>query len=188
MLTKGAGVEGTALLAHEAEAALLAAGVAPSTIAAARGFLEHISIAEEARIAAAEPDVTALHDVTEGGVAAAAAELSEAVGRGFAVDIERIPIAEVTRAITSALGLDPLGLIGSGALLVCIRPAAAESLLAALRAAGLRGCDHRDRPRHQAGNHRHPGWAAHDWPRFATDEAARYLAVNAHARGNPTRR
>ena len=186
LLTKGAGVEGTALLADESEDALLAAGVAPGTITAARAFLEHISIAQEARIAAAEPDVTALHDVTEGGIAAAAAELSEAVGRGFAIEVDRIPIAGVTRTITSALGIDPLGLIGSGALLICIRPAGSEAMLAALRAAGLRataiGTVLETAPGITATRNGRPTC----WPRFVTDEAARYLSAKAPMHEAPT--
>lgn len=179
LLTKGAGVEGTALLAREAETDLLAAGVGPDEILAARALLERIGIAEEARIAAAEPGVTALHDVTEGGIAGAVAEFSEAVGRGFTVDLESIPIAEVTKTITAALGLDPLGLIGSGALLICIRPAAAEALLAALRAAELQATIIGTVLDSGPGITATRGVRRSSWPRFTTDEAARYLSARA---------
>ena len=175
LLTKGAGIEGTTLLADEAESALLAAGVAPHTLSEAQALRHWISVVEEARIAAADSNVTALHDVTEGGVATAVAELSEAVGRGIAVDIQHIPILETTRAVTSALALDPLGLIGSGALLVCVRPSGAESLLADLRTAGVRAEDIGAVLDAAPGVTASRGGEPAAWPQFASDEAARYL-------------
>ena len=182
LLTKGAGIEGTALLATEAELALLAAGIAPPALAEARALRQQISIVEEARIAAADPEVTALHDVTEGGLVAAVAEFSEAIGLGVAVDLQRVPILDATRTIAAALRLHPLGLIGSGALLVCVRAAGADSLLAALRAAGLRVEDIGTVLDAAPGVTASWGDEPAEWPRFATDEAARYLV----ARGSTT--
>ena len=175
LLTKGAGIEGTALLAREAEPALVAAGVPPSALAEALALRQQISIVAEARAAAADPEVTALHDVTEGGVAAAVAELSEAIGLGVAVDIQRIPVLDATRTVASALGLHPLGIIGSGALLICVRAAGAGPLLAALRTMGLRAEDIGSVLDTAPGVTASWGEEPAVWPRFATDEAARYL-------------
>ena len=79
----------------------------------------------------------ALHDVTEGGLATALRELAAATGRGVVVQRERIPVSPETRRLCDLLGADPLGLIGSGSLLVCCRPGESAALLAALRAAGI---------------------------------------------------
>jgi hydrogenase maturation factor len=44
--------------------------------------------------------------------------MAVASGIGIRVDGDRVPVLPETRAICALLGVDPLGLIGSGALLV----------------------------------------------------------------------
>ena len=100
-------------------------------------LLEHVSVVPEARIAIGFAGVRALHDVTEGGLATALRELAAATGRGVVVRREQIPVLPETRRLCDLLGADPLGLIGSGSLLVCCRPEESAALLAALRAAGI---------------------------------------------------
>ncbi|MCX4246165.1 AIR synthase-related protein [Paraliomyxa miuraensis] len=75
-------------------------------------------VAPAALAAAACPGVHSLHDVTEGGVGEALHELGRASGLELDVDPDRIPVLEGTRRLCADLGLDPLGLIGSGALLL----------------------------------------------------------------------
>ncbi len=76
-----------------------------------------------------------MHDVTEGGVLTAAHEIATASGVGVRVDADRIPVPEETQAICRYLGVDPLALIGSGALLIAT-PDSARSI-EAVRAAGV---------------------------------------------------
>jgi hydrogenase maturation factor len=78
-----------------------------------------------------------MHDVTEGGLATALKELGEAGGHRIRVDMDRIPILPETRKLTDLLGLDPLGLIGSGSLLITCAAAAVDGLAAAIRSAGV---------------------------------------------------
>jgi hydrogenase maturation factor len=70
-------------------------------------------------------------------LATALAELSFAGGSKIAVDMETIPIPELTRRICGAVGIDPLGLIGSGSLLICCRPEHAERLCRKIRSKGI---------------------------------------------------
>jgi HAD superfamily hydrolase (TIGR01509 family) len=137
LITKGVAVEGTAIIAREFGRRLAALGVSGDEIEACRQFLDRISIITEARIAADTPGVSAMHDVTEGGLAAALKELGEAGGHRIRVDMDRIPIFPETRKLTGLLGLDPLGLIGSGSLLITCAAAAADTLAAAIRSAGV---------------------------------------------------
>jgi hydrogenase maturation factor/phosphoglycolate phosphatase-like HAD superfamily hydrolase len=137
LLTKAAAVEGTAILAREFEDRLLQMGVSARDIEEGKGFLDQISIVPEARLAARDRLATALHDVTEGGVATALEELSAAGGHALSVDMDRIPVLGPTRKFCAALELDPLGLIGSGALLICCRKAHCDRLVARLRGAGI---------------------------------------------------
>jgi len=128
LLTKAAGLEGTAVLAHDF-ADTLRGHVSAVALRRARGFLRELSVVPEARVAA-ESGATALHDVTEGGVLGALYELAAASGVGFAVRAADVPVRPETAAICRALGLDPLRLLGSGALLIATPdgPALIEAL------------------------------------------------------------
>ena len=179
LLTKELAMEGAALLAGELGERLRALGMSAAELDACRALQERASILPEARIARGFAGVRALHDVTEGGLAAALRELAAATGRGVLVHQDRIPVSTETRRLCDLLGADPLGLIASGSLLVCCDPAEAAGLLAALAAAGIPATDigeltaaggdvaalRRGRPA--------------PWPHFATDEAARLLAERA---------
>jgi HAD superfamily hydrolase (TIGR01509 family) len=177
VLTKAVAVEGTALLAAEFGDDLLAAGLSDEELARCRRFLEDISIVPEARAAARLDDVVAMHDVTEGGVATALEELAVACGCGVVVELERVPVYPETRRVCAALGLDPLGLIASGSLLIVCRPATVATLLAALQAEGVAAAEIARLTDSEAGVQALDGDRPVAWPRFATDEAARALAA-----------
>jgi hydrogenase maturation factor len=76
-----------------------------------------------------------MHDPTEGGVLGAVWEMAEASGCGVRVAESAIPVRRATRAICDALGVDPLRLIASGALLISCRDGA--RMLDALRQRGI---------------------------------------------------
>lgn len=133
LLTKSAGVEGTAILATDL-ADRLRGRVGEGTLAQARRFLEKISVVPEG-LAAAKSGAAAMHDVTEGGVLGGAWELAEAAGIGIEVRTDDIPVAPETAAICRALGIDPLRLISSGAMLIATPDTG--PVLAALRGRGI---------------------------------------------------
>jgi hydrogenase maturation factor/phosphoglycolate phosphatase-like HAD superfamily hydrolase len=137
LLTKGVAVEGTAIIAREFGDRLKTLGMAHSEIDSGREFLASISIITEARIAAESRTVSAMHDVTEGGLANAAEELSIAGGYRIKIDMDTIPVFRETREFCRLLGIDPLGLIGSGSLLICCRPTGCNSLISAIHEAGI---------------------------------------------------
>ncbi|HKX19760.1 MAG TPA: AIR synthase family protein [bacterium] len=116
LLTKAAGIEGTAILA-DVRGAGLAGPLGDGALARARAFRERLSVLPEARAAAAA-GAHAMHDVTEGGVLGAVYEMAAASGLGVVLEADRVPVLPETQAICDALGADPLALIGSGALLV----------------------------------------------------------------------
>ncbi len=137
ILTKGVSVEGTSILCREFGGRLSELGMSPETVGRGKEFLSRISILEEARIAAESGAVTGMHDVTEGGLAGALSELSEAVGREFLIRMEEIPVYEETAEACSLLEIDPLGLIGSGSLIICCRRGTEGELRARIEAAGI---------------------------------------------------
>ena len=137
LLTKGVAVEGTAIIAREFASRLHKAGMAASEIDRCRRFLDNISIITEAKIAAAIAGTSAMHDITEGGLATALEELSIAGGHAIRVNVDKIPVYPETQKICSLLGINPLGLIGSGSLLICCRRKDCRKLLADIGAAGI---------------------------------------------------
>ncbi len=116
ILTKGAGIEGTAILAADLSAHLRPL-LGEDTLARASGFLDLLSVVPEGRIGA-RCGATAMHDVTEGGVLGGIWELAEASGCGVRLDADLVPVQPETAAICAALRADPMGLIGSGAMLI----------------------------------------------------------------------
>jgi len=139
LLTKGVPLEGAAILAREHGAEAARRGVAPDVIGRARDFLRRpgISVVPEARLACGAARVHAMHDPTEGGLATACWELSQAAGVGVRVHREQIPVLPEGRILCEAFGLDPLGTIASGSLLLAADPAGADAILAAWRGAGI---------------------------------------------------
>ena len=139
ILTKGIAIEGTALLAREAGKQLLEAGVSHDMIERAKEFLfsPGISVSKDAAIACDTVKVHSMHDPTEGGLATGLLEMATGAGVGMIVDAERIPVLPECKAFCDALGLDPLGLIGSGALLATLAPEDAPRLIDALAQEGI---------------------------------------------------
>lgn len=137
LVTKGAPVEGTAIIALE-RPERLAGAFSDDTVERARRFLDEpgISVVEEAMAACDAGGVHAMHDPTEGGVATGLWELAEAADCGMRVEAERIPVTDPGGAFCRHLGLDPLGTISSGTLIVCVAPEDAEAVAAAIERTG----------------------------------------------------
>jgi len=139
VLTKGVPLEGAAILARERGAEALARGVSPATVERARAFLREpgLSVRREAEIACAVARPHAMHDPTEGGLATALRELADAAGVGVRVHRDRVPVLPEGAELCAAFGLDPLGTIASGALLIALDPGEVPTLIAALARAGI---------------------------------------------------
>jgi hydrogenase maturation factor len=139
LLTKAAGIEGTVILAHE-RARELGQALPASVLRSAARLRDYpgISVVPEAVIAVRH-GAAAMHDPTEGGVRAALHEMAFASGVRIEVDLDRIPVLPPTAAICRHYGIDPLGLIGSGALLVSVAARRTSSLLRAWARQGIAG-------------------------------------------------
>ena len=138
LLVKPAPIEGTALIALERAETLAAAGFSPDWLARVQGFLRTpgISVVAPARLAVDTAEVHAMHDPTEGGVMTGLLELAHAAGAGMTVDLDAIPLLPEAKALCRLFGLDPLGLIASGSIVLAAPPAAAHQLCEVLPAAG----------------------------------------------------
>jgi hydrogenase expression/formation protein HypE len=134
VMTKGVPVEGAAIIAREKEAQARERGVPAAVIRRAKGFLRvpGISVLPEAEIACELASVHAMHDPTEGGIATALVEMADAAGVGMRIDATRIMVVPEGKILCEAFGLDPLGTIASGALLMTLDPAEAGIVIHAL--------------------------------------------------------
>ncbi len=132
-MTGSIAVEGTAILAHDFGPALRARGLGAKLLRRAADLLHDpgISIVREAGIAAGVGPVRALHDPTEGGIAAAVSEFGLRSECGVLLEADAVPVLPETQAICRALGLDPLRLLASGALLIAAAPGSGEALATA---------------------------------------------------------
>jgi len=134
VVTKGLAIEGTAILGRDAADALRRAGLENSVIDRCAALLASpgISVVPEARIASTQKLVHSMHDVTEGGLATALREVAAASGLGLAIEEDSVPVLPETGEAATALGLDPLGLLGSGALVMTLPAPRVPELLRAL--------------------------------------------------------
>jgi len=138
ILTKGIAIEGTAILAREREREL--------TDRYGREFVKRaqkllyepgISIVREASIAAGTGKVHAMHDLTEGGLSTGIVEMAGIGGLGATVNKSSVHCYPETEAVCSFYGLDSMGMISSGALLIAMPPGDTECVLDALRQEGI---------------------------------------------------
>lgn len=136
IMTKGAGVEGTGILAQDL-ADVLKKKVSQETLTKAISFIKQISVVPEAMIAVDVGGVHSLHDPTEGGLLNGLWEMAEAASVGLRVREEAIPIAPETIEVCGALGVDPLKLLGSGTMLIVSEPGKAEEIVGALGEKGI---------------------------------------------------
>ena len=143
LLTKGYPLEGSAIMARERAAQLADQGFAARDIDRWQGLLfdPGISVVRDAAVLQRAAEVHAMHDPTEGGVATGLRELAGASNVGLRLYAERLPLLPEGRLLCDAFGLEPLGVIASGALLATVPAEQAAKAMAACHAAGIASYD-----------------------------------------------
>lgn len=138
LLTKSIPIEATAILAREFQPALKSFFSEEDILQASNCLHDPgISVLRDAQIAVRNGHVTAMHDPTEGGLAAALWELAEACGHALLVRPGAIPISPLSARLCRFFDLDPLACIASGALLLTVAPKDAPAVIDALKASGI---------------------------------------------------
>lgn len=117
IVTKALGLEGTSILATDFEH-FIKDKLPAKIIDKAKNFIRDISVIKDGLIAA-KAGVSAMHDITEGGILGACYEISVASKVGIRIYKEKLPILPETTTICELFGIDPLGLISSGSMLIC---------------------------------------------------------------------
>ena len=177
LLTKGIPIETVSILARE-RAEELRRRYSASFVARCRRFLSRpgISVMRDAQLALAAGGVHAMHDPTEGGLSSALYELAEASHVGLRIEQRAIRILPEGARLCSDFGLDPLGAIASGALLICAASRRVEAIQHRLSVGGIAVSKiGQVVPRTQAVRLEKADGSSRRFPRFAVDEIARFF-------------
>jgi hydrogenase expression/formation protein HypE len=136
ILTKSAGIEGTAILATDREETLKKT-MSSAMLEAAKNFYGQISVVKDALTARKAGGVHAMHDPTEGGVAGGIHEMADASNVGVKVIEDSIMVQPETAHICGHFQIDPLQLIGSGALVISAEEENASQIISNLKREGV---------------------------------------------------
>ncbi|MCH7842990.1 MAG: AIR synthase family protein [Chloroflexi bacterium] len=178
VVTKGIAIEGTALLALERAEDLRKAGVSDDTITLSVELLNvmGISVLTDAQTACDTAQIHSMHDVTEGGLITGLREVAAASGLGLAIEEDSVPVLPATKEVCQAIGLDPMGLLASGALLITLPPSDVPSLLSALEKKGIDGWEIGMMLAPEEGLISIGREGEVELPQFSRDELARYFS------------
>jgi len=129
LLTKGIAIEAASIIAREKEEELLRAHP-PELISRARNYLYSpgISVVRDALSAMELGRVHAMHDPTEGGLSGGLYEMAMAAGIGLEIQSDSIHVLPEASVLLNHYGLDPMGAIASGALLLAVHPDDADKI------------------------------------------------------------
>jgi len=128
IVTKGAAIEGTSILAYELKETLKSK-VDEKVISRARRFIKKISVVKDALTAVEAGGVHAMHDATEGGIAGGLQEIAWASNTGLIAYEDKMIVAPETRAICEAVGANPFMTISSGTLIIACDSKKAKEIM-----------------------------------------------------------
>ena len=128
VVTKGAAVEATGLLAVLFPSHFLKAG-GQEFLREAQDIYYQMSVLDDCAIARKFRGVHAMHDATECGVWGGLYEMARAGGYGLRIDEATIPIQPVIRRTADLFGFDPFCAISEGTLLAMVDATEAPELL-----------------------------------------------------------
>jgi hydrogenase maturation factor len=119
LLTKGIVIEGTAIIAREKYQDLRKRGYDEEFIRRCMDFLYEpgISVVKDALLAN-QFEIHSMHDPTEGGLATGLYEMARASGVGMIIYGDKIDLLSDSQRLCAEYGLDPLGTITSGTLIL----------------------------------------------------------------------
>ncbi|MEX2484048.1 MAG: AIR synthase family protein [Brumimicrobium sp.] len=102
---------------------------------------ENISVIQDALIASStlksNIELTAMHDVTEGGILGAAMEMASASNCGLEINSDEILVGEEQLKTASFFNLDYRKIIGSGSMLMAVKSSCTQKLIKALETKGI---------------------------------------------------
>lgn len=139
LMTKAAGLEGTAIIVSDKNPDV-SGFLSYEEIKTSASYIDEISVLKEGMIAA-RFGATSMHDITEGGVLGAAWELCSASGCGAEINLENIPVRDITKKICSHYNLNALKLISSGSMMITCRQSDKDVIMDKILKAGIQCSD-----------------------------------------------
>ena len=140
VMTKSAAISSTSILAKSFPKTIKKE-IGEDLYQKAVSNFEKIPVTKDALIASKtlknKMELSAMHDVTEGGILGAAMEMAMASNCGVEIDSQNILIGEEQRKIASYFNLDYRKIIGSGSMLMAVKPNCTPKLIKALNDEGI---------------------------------------------------
>lgn len=119
VVTKYAGMEGSAIIAADYKERVEDV-LTDEEITGAISLSKQISVVKEGMLAK-EMGVTAMHDVTEGGILGALHEMCSASKIGALINLDKVPVLNITRKMCNKLDINVYRLISSGCMLIAAK-------------------------------------------------------------------
>ncbi len=119
LVTKGIGLEGTAILAEDFADVAVSLGLSDRDLQSAGELIGSISVMPEALLLA-ESGVSSMHDVTRGGLLETLLEIAYVSDVMIEVDSALLPVPDTVSRFSEAFEFDPLQMISSGTLAVTV--------------------------------------------------------------------
>lgn len=141
IMTKGVAIATTAILARVFPETVEKA-YGSSFLKRAQSYLRQFSVVEDALTAASvglrDRGVTAMHDVTEGGLLGALYEFSEASQVGLEIELSNAIVSEEAKLVCDLFKLDPYLTLSEGTLIISAKPEKAQEVLQTLESKGIK--------------------------------------------------
>ncbi len=138
ILTKGIAIEGASIIAREKRQEI-GENFSVELVAQCKQLIYEpgISVVRDAQIARQAAPIHALHDPTEGGLSTGLYELSRASNMKLWIEFDKIPIIPESKFLCEVYGLDILGTIASGALLIAVSSPYSQEVVEKLDKSGI---------------------------------------------------
>lgn len=130
VITKGVGIEGTAIISSEKEK-ILSSVLSQDILKEAKNMINSISVVKDGILS--REYAKDMHDITEGGLLGALWEISSLYNLGIKICYDDIYIPDATKQICEHFKIDPLKLISSGTMLIICEKDSVTSLINKLK-------------------------------------------------------
>jgi hydrogenase expression/formation protein HypE len=141
MMTKGVAIATTAILARVFPETI-EKNYGPLFLRRAQQYLQQFSVFDDALTAASvglrNNGVTAMHDVTEGGLLGALYELCEASNVGLEVDLSEVIVTEEAKQVCELFKISPYSTLSEGTLILTVKPEKSSAVQQALDLKGIK--------------------------------------------------
>ncbi|MGO3181476.1 MAG: AIR synthase family protein [Aequorivita sp.] len=137
LVTKGCAISSVAILAKSFPETVKNKVGIENYFNACESF-QDISVLKDAlKVGVGENEVSAMHDVTEGGVLGAIYELATASGNGAIIYKDKLPISETQLRVCEVFSLDPPSCTGAGAMIITCKKHAVQKIITQLEENGI---------------------------------------------------